>query len=178
MRLEIKMGLWYLKSIKTYINLHVALVLFRATLIFQPTSNNKVWDNFWSTTVSSLSWVNKWMKIKISCCSIHTYEILILFSSRWNTLSALLRLLCRATGINMPAIPREKCKWKVIIIIQDFSHPPWHVSWNEAIIRPCFEVRLRKMQTINSFHFWWIDICSIKMLLIPYLIHLNADMSP
>ena len=124
--MEIKMGLWilwYLKSIKTYINLHVALVLFRAILIFQPTSN-KAWDNFWSTTVSLFSWVNKWMKIKISCCSIHTYEILILFSLRWNTLSALVRLLCRATGINMPAIPREKCKWKVIIIIQDFSHPP------------------------------------------------------
>ena len=60
---------------------------------------------------SPLSWVNKWMKIKISCCSIHTCEILILFSLRWNTLSVLLSLLCRATSINIPAVPREKCKW-------------------------------------------------------------------
>ena len=114
MQLESKMGLWipwYLKSIKTYISLHVALVLFRATLIFQPTSSDKAWDNFLSTTMKFTFWVNKWMKIRISCCSIHTCEILILFSSRWNTLSALLSLHCRATGINMLAIPREKCQW-------------------------------------------------------------------
>ena len=78
---------------------------------FSPHRITRPGITFCQQTWSSLFWVNKWMKIKISCCSIHTCEILILFSLRWNTLSALLSLLCRATGINMPAIPREKCKW-------------------------------------------------------------------
>ena len=144
--------LWYLKSIKTYISLHVALVLFRATLVFQPTSSDKAWDNFLSTTMKFTFWVNKWMKIRISCCSIHTCEILILFSSRWNTLSALLSLLCRATGINMLAIPREKCRW--LKGTTNYTHSAHAQVWVPSfVMKPRFH-DLRQQTSYQLSTFW------------------------